>query len=186
METIVSVVMSILLGMIPEVLFFTLFLVYTKNIKEKRLKLFLLIMISYILCITLVEHKALYYIIFMVLIYLSLKLLYKERTQIIDIFIINISFIYVGFISAICYAFVNNNFINYYIMLIFNRALLFIPFILKNKMYLFYKEYCKLWNRNDKIKRPIKSITLRNISLIALNIFIFVCDVVCLYILNLK
>ena len=186
MEIVVNVIMSLLLGMIPEVLYFTLLLTNTKNLKDKKLKLFLLIMVSYILCIMLVRHQALYYVIFIILIYLSLKVLYKERTQIIDIFIINVSFIYIGLISTICFAFVNNNYAIYYVMLILNRILLFIPFIFKDKFNLFYKKYCSLWNRNDKIKRPIKSITLRNISLIALNTFIFICDVVCLYTLTLK
>ena len=41
---------SILFGLIPEVLYFTLFITYTKNIKEKRIKLILLISIAYFLC----------------------------------------------------------------------------------------------------------------------------------------
>lgn len=186
MGTIVSIVMSLLLGMLPEVLFFTLFLVYTKNIKERKVELFMLIVLTYILCIMVSRHKALYYVCYIAFIYIALKLLYKEKMQIIDVFVINIALIYVAFISAICFMFVRDNYIIYYVMLVLNRILLFVPFIFRNKFEILYKKYCSLWNRNKDIKRPIKSITLRNISLIALNIFIFVCDVVCLYILNLK
>ena len=186
MEIVVSFVMSLLLGMIPEVLFFTLLLINVKNLKNKKLKLFLLIMVSYILCIMLIRHQVLYYVIFMILIYLSLKILYKKNTQIIDVFIIGLGSIYLTLVNIICLIFVNESYIVYYSLLVINRILLFLPFIFKNKFNLLYKKYCSLWNRNDNIKRPIKSITLRNISLIALNTFVFVCNVVCLYILSLK
>ena len=178
--------LTIFVGMLPEVIYFTLFLIYTKNIKTKKVKLFFLIMVVYILCILLDMYKIIYYIMFIFLIYLVLKILYKDKTQIIDIFIINVAFIYVCFISYICFLFVKNNVTIYYIMTIINKILLFLPFIFKNKFYKLYKKYCSLWNRNDKENRPIKSITLRNISFISLNLFIFICDIVCLYILNLK
>lgn len=178
--------MSILLGLIPETLFFTLFLIYTKGIKEKKVRLFILIAISYLLCIMIIRHKMFYYVCYIIMIYISLKILYKAKAQIIDIFVISIALIYVAFISAICFAFVKENYVMYYIMFILDRILLFVPFIFKNKYNNIYKKYCSLWNRNDSIKRPIKSITLRNISLIVLNIFIFICDVVCLYTLSLK
>lgn len=183
---IVNILLSILLGMISETLFFTLFLTYTKNLKNKRIKLFLLISLAYILCIMIVRHKALFYVIFIFLIYFSLKILYKDKVQIIDIFVISIGFIYVCFISLLCAIFINNNYIRYYLLLVLNKVLLFLPFIFKDKFSVIYKKYYSLWNRNDKIKRPIKSITLRNISLIALNTFIFLCNVACLYILSLK
>lgn len=185
LETIVSIVMSILFGMIPEVLFFTLFLVNTKNLKEKKIKLFFGIMLVYIVCIMINRFKTLYYLLFIFGIYVVLKLLYKNKTEIIDIFIINIGLIYIAFLSAICFAFVGKSYIMYYAMMFLDKILLFIPFIFRNKFNEIYKRYCSLWNRNDKVKRPIKSITLRNISLIGLNTFIFICDVVFLYILNL-
>ena len=66
---------------------------------------------------------------------------------------------------------------NYYYLYVIDRFLLFMPFIFKNKFNVIYKKYCNLWNRNDKEKRPIKSITLRNISLILLNSFIFIANI---------
>lgn len=175
---------SLLLGMFPEVLFFTMYLIYTKNIKEKRLKLFLLISIAYILCVMIIRHQVIYYIVFLFLIYLILKILYKKKTQIIDIFIINISFAYVALISSICFSFVNNNYILYYIMLVINRVLLFLPFIFKKKFNYLYKIYCNLWNRTTDKNRPIKSITLRNISLILLNSLIFLINLATISIIN--
>ena len=178
--------MSFILGLLPEVLFFTLFLISTKNIKTKKIRLFISISIIYLILVLFQNYQIINYIAFLFLIYLALKILYGKETQIIDFFIFSISYIYVFIISYICFRFVNNNLENYWTLFIIDRILLFIPFIFKNKLNLLYKKYCSLWNRNYQKKQPIKSITLRNISLISLNIFIFLCNIVCLYILNLK
>lgn len=182
MEQIKTIIMSILFGMIPETLFFTLFLIYTKNIKEKKLKLFISIIFIYILCIFIQRYKIIYYVLFIILFYIILKILYKRKTQIIDIFIIAIMYSYLTIISIICFAFAKENFTNYYILMFINRFLLILPFIFKNEFNVLYKKYCNLWNRNDKIDRPIKSITLRNISLILLNLLIFIVNILCIHI----
>lgn len=164
---------SILFGLIPEVLYFTLFITYTKNIKEKRIKLFLLMSVVYVLCIMINQYKTIYYISFIVLVYCILKLLYRQKTQIIDIFVFSISTIYLTLTSYLGFIFFKQDLSNYYMLYIVARILLFLPFAFKSKFNILYQKYCKLWNRNDKEKRPIKSITLRNISLIIVNIVIF-------------
>lgn len=178
------VLLSILLGLIPEVLYFTLFLTYTKNLKEKRIKLFLLIALVYVICLFIQRLVTLYYIALMFLIYIILKLLYKSKVQIIDVFIVSVMCLWItilSFISILCFT---DNYSNYWTMYIISRILLFLPFIFKNKFNFMYKKYCKLWNRNDKEKRPIKSITLRNISLIVLNGFIFFMNVTIINMIN--
>ena len=184
MEIVVSFVMSLLLGMIPEVLYFTLFIIYTKNIKEKRIKLFMLTSLIYVLCIMISRFKILYYVSFIFLIYFILKILYKDKTQVIDVFVFSLSTIYLSFVGYICSRFINNNYLIYYVTLIINRILLFIPFIFRKNFNKLYKIYCGLWNRNDKVKRPIKSITLRNVSLVILNIFIFILNIMTVYVIN--
>lgn len=177
---------SILFGLIPEVLYFTLFITYTKNIKEKRIKLFLLLSILYFLCMLLQRFIIIYYIIFIFFAYLILKLLYKNQAQIIDIFIASISYLWLSILSLILMNFVNKDFSNYYIILLIQKILLFMPFLFKNKFNILYKKYCKLWNRNDNEKRPIKSITLRNLSLILLNSFIFLLNITIINIINFQ
>ena len=176
---------SILLGLIPEVLYFTLFMIYAKDIKEKKIRLFLLIGIAYFLCILVQQYKIIYYLLFIVLVYGILKILYKKKVQIIDVFAFSLSSIYLTIISAFCILFLNEDLSNYWTLYTISRILLFIPFIFRNKFNGLYKEYCKLWNRNDKEKRPIKSITLRNISLISINIAIFLTNVIAVSIINL-
>ena len=177
---------SILFGLIPETIYFVLFLSITKGIKEKRIKLFLLISISYFLCMLLQRFIIIYYILFIALIYGSIKLLYRQKTQIIDVFIIGIAYLWLSILSFILMNFVNKDFSNYYLILFIQKILLFIPFIFKNKFNIIYKKYCKLWNRNDKEKRPIKSITLRNISLVLLNSVIFFLNIIIINIINFQ
>ena len=177
-------VIGILLGLVPEVLYFTLFLIYTKNLKEKRIKLFALISIAYILCIMISQYKTLYYISFIAIVYIILKILFKEKAQIIDIFAFSISSIYLTLLASISFMMFTDDLSNYWALYTISRILLFVPFIFRKKFNIIYKKYCKLWNRNDKEKRPIKSITLRNISLIIVNVTIFILNVVTIAIIN--
>ena len=171
-------ILSILLGLVPEVLYFTLFITYTKNIKEKRIKLFLLIGVAYFVCISMLQYQVLCDIVFIVVMYIILKLLYKNKTQIIDIFIITISYFWLLLLSFLLMNFANKDLSNYMLLYFIQRALMFSIFIFRNKFNDLYKKYCKLWNRNDNEKRIIKSITLRNLSLISLNVFIFASDII--------
>lgn len=160
---------SILFGLIPEVLYFTLFITYTKNLKEKRIKLFLLLSISYFLCVLIQQWTIFFYLLSIVLFYIDLKFIYKNKVQIIDVFIISISCFYITFLSFLLIFLVKQDMSNYMYIYLLDKILLFIPFVFKNKFNKAYKKYCEFWNRNDYRKRPIKSITLRNISLILLN-----------------
>ena len=175
---------SILFGLIPDVLYFTLFFTFIKNLKEKRMLLFLLIAISYFICMTVQQYNILYYLLFIILVYGDLKLLYKAKTQIIDIFIIGIAYLWQVILSLILPIFAAKDLSNYYTLYIINLILLFSPFVFKNKFNIIYKKYCRFWNRNDNEKRSIKSITLRNISLILLNGLILVLNMTIINIIN--
>ncbi len=168
-----QIIRSILLGLIPEVLFFTFSLVIILGIREKKKVLGILIGIEYIICMFIQRYECVYYIVFVLLIYLTLLVLYKKVVKITDSFIIGLLLAYVCIAGVISAIFINDNLENYYICLIFSRILLVIPFLFKNKFRVLYEKYCKLWNRNDLEKRPIKSITLRGLSLILLNVLIY-------------
>jgi hypothetical protein len=176
--------LSILLGMIPEVLYFTLMITFTKNIKEKRIKLFLLISIAYFICILVQKLQILFYMLLIASIYIVLKILYKNKVQLTDVFIISLSYFWIVLISLLSIFFLNKDYSNFYLLYAIGRILLFVPLIFKNKFNILYKKYYKYWNRNDNEKRPIKSITLRNISLISLNGFIFVMNIAIINMIN--
>lgn len=132
-------ILSILFGLIPDVLYFTLFLTYVKNLKEKRIMLFLLIAISYVVCMIIPQYDILCYLLFMALVYSSLKILYKTKAQIIDVFIIGIAYLWQVILSLVLPIFAMTDLSNYYILYIINLVLLFSPFIFKNKFHAMYK-----------------------------------------------
>lgn len=174
---------SILWGMIPEVCYFTFYLIYTKNINNRKKKLILSIFISvaYFICIFIEKYKILYYILFVTLVVLILKVLYKD-IKLIDVFTFSISVAYLTSISYIMSKFLNNN--NYLLLYIIGRIVLFLPFIFKNKFHKLYTKYYDLWYGTDKEKNN-NLVSLRNISVILLNIVIILINVVCIYITNL-
>lgn len=179
-------IFSIIFGLIPETLYFTLFLIFAKDIKEKKIKLFLLISLSYILCIMTIRYKLLLYVIFIFSMYLILRILYKKKALITDIFLFAISMTYLVIISYLFYIPMMKYNVDSFIYYLGMRIFLFLPIIfLKNKINKIYKTYCKFWNRNDKEKRPIKSITLRNISLMSINLLIILINIFIIIKLNI-
>ena len=179
-------IFSLIFGLIPETLYFTLFLIFAKNIKEKKIKLFLLISLSYILCITTIRYKLLLYVVFIFVIYGILKILYKKKAMITDIFLFAFSILYLSIVSYIFYKITINTNINDFLNYIIMRIFLFLPLILfKDKFYNIYKIYCRFWDRNDKENRPIKSITLRNISLTIINLLIILINFFIIFKLNI-
>lgn len=172
----VNFIVSLLLGMFPDVLYLTMFICFAKNIKEKRLRLFLLLAIGYILLIMIVQYQFIFYIVYMVYVYLILKLLYKS--QIIDFFIISICLGYMTIMELLLYLLIGKYYVVYYIVA---RLCLFGIFIFKKLIRKLYEVYINYWNRGNNKK--IKSITLRNISIVLLNVLIIIfniCAIICI------
>lgn len=168
----INFIISLVLGMIPEVLYFTLFLSFTKKVKNKKVVLFLLLALGYVLLIMICRYELLFYLTYVVYSYIIMKMLFKSH--IIDIFVYSISFCYLMILSLIIVKLFNN----YAIAFIINRILLFIPIILfKNKFNVLYLKYKKLWNRSND-KRKIKSLTLRNFSILFINILIVLINII--------
>lgn len=176
-DLVVKLIMDILFGMIPEVLFFTMYLIYTKNIKENKGKLFALISILYFILILLIPYKLVFYIIFIFGVYGILKILYKNKADKIDIFMFAFGTAYISIISYICLIFLDNQLNNYILLYLIDRAMLAIPFLFRKSFNKIYLKYRSFWNRrkrneyNENEKRP-RAITLRNISVIAINLII--------------
>lgn len=173
-----------LLGMVPDILFFTFFIIKAKELKEKKIILGIGLGITYIVVVLLLKYNIFVYIIFLIVSFALLKYLYKEKTQIIDIFLLLISEIYLLVISLIFINFVKPDLSNYHLIFFINRACLIIPFLRKDGIQKFYASYCKLWNRSTNTSKRFKSLTLRNISLVCLDIFIFIANLTCMYIMN--
>lgn len=169
-------IISLLLGMMPEVLFLTLFIVFFRNIEKKRVKLFLLLLLGYLALIIVVKFQLLFYIAYIVYSYLIVKWLYKAH--IIDFFVISLSYAYMTLISFGCFKLIND----YWVAFAINRILLFTPLLFRSKIRLFYEKYKSLWNINKNAK--IKSITVRNISLVFINILIAIMNAIMIFLIS--
>lgn len=185
MKEILLPIVKIIIGPIMDIIYFSLFIIISKKITEKRFLLAICIAVIYIICVMISKYNAFYYLMFYFLCFGVLKLLYKEKAQLADIFLVLFISLYLSLLSFIVFYFVKEDYSNYYQMAVINKILLFLPLLVKDKICLGYEKYCKLWNRNDKEKRFIKSITLRNISLIVLNCFLFISNLIFIYIKTL-
>lgn len=173
----INFILSLILGMIPEVLYFTLFLKFTKDIDKHIVKLFVLLAIGYVALIMICRYQFLFYIMYIIYSYLVLKVLYKS--EIIDIFVYSIAFSYLMIVGYTFKLLLFNNYVLYYLVV---RVFMFLPFIFKNKFNQLYILYRKLWNIRKGNK--IKSLTIRNSSLIFVNSMISTIYVLIVFVLN--
>lgn len=174
--------LELLIGQIPEAIYFSLFMIYAKNLKEKRILFVVLMTLEYILLHSVIKYSIYQYIIHFIMVYVTLKVLYKEKTQIIDIFVFLLSVIILGIIN-VPILFANNIINNIYICCILSKIISFIFLIIfRNKLRNFYIKYCEHWNRNDNKKRKIKSLTVRNISVVLFNITFYLMNIILIYV----
>lgn len=176
--------LELFLGQIPEAIFFALFMIFAKGIKEKRILFVILMIIEYLLLIYSFQYNWFFHIGYMITTFLTLKLLYKEKSQITDVFILLIGYLFLGVTSIICCLLFNFNMI---IVSIINRFLIFILlFVFKNKLQNIQKIYKILWNRNDKNNKKLKSTTFRAINIVLFNVAFYIINLFMIYAIFLK
>lgn len=167
--------LQLFLGQIPEAIFIALFMIFVKNIKNKRFLFVIITIIEYLLCKYTFVYDWMFHISFMLMVYITLKIIYENKSQITDIFIFVISYIIIIITSTICMFLCGFNPI---IASIVNRILLFIPLIILNyKLNVIQLLYNKYWNRNDKIKKKIKSITFRSLNVVVFNLLFVIINI---------
>ena len=165
--------LKILLGQVPEAIYFALFMIFTKRIKEKRLLFTILMIVEYILIMALFQYSWLFHIIYTIMTYLTLKILYKEKAQITDVFILMISYIVLIASSAVCMLIFRNTLL----AAIINRIIIFLLLIIfHNKLYKIQNLYKSYWNRNDAVKK-MKTTTFRSLNLVIFNLLFYIINI---------
>lgn len=167
------------LGQIPEAVYFALFMILVKKLKEKRL-LFISIMIcEYLLLKYLFVFNIWFQISYTVMTYVTLKVLYKEKSQITDIFTFGIA----SLVLIICSIISGGLYLlNPIIGIISSRVLPFmIIFIFRNKLHNIQKLYKCHWNRNDEVKTKIKSTTFRCLNVVIFNLMFYIINAGMIY-----
>ena len=176
--------LELIIGQIPEAIYFSLFMIYAKGLKEKRILFTVLVVAEYLLLkyVIKLNYNIFFQIIYTFMTYIILKILYKEKAQIIDIFIFTES-LFILLLFTIPFLVLNNLINNIYIVCIISKISLFtFFFFIKKYLFKINNKYYKLWNRNDYEKRKIKSLTLRNISIVTFNILFYITNILIIYI----
>lgn len=173
-------IILLFLEKICEAIYFSLFLIYGKNLKEKRLLFVGIMIIEYLLLKYFIKFNIYFQLIYTFMSFLNLKVLYKEKAQVTDIFLFAISsiiLIVISFCSGLLHIFK----MKYFYALIINRIILFLfLFLIKNKINFMYKKYYLKWNRKNN-KTKIRSLTLRNISVIIFNLMFCIINIGLIY-----
>lgn len=176
--------MELLIGQIPEAIYFALFMIYAKGIKEKRILFIALMVVEYLLILQNIYFNTYSQVIYTIMVFITLKVLYKEKCQITDIFTFGIASLILIVISIISFFIFRPDMIT---GAIFNRFLLFLfLFLLKNKLIFIKNIYKRLWNRNDKVKNIMKSATFRSLNIIIFNFMFYIINLGMLYMLFLR
>ena len=167
--------LEVLLGQIPEAIYFALFMIFVKQLKEKRILFVILMIAEYLLLKVFIKYNMWFQISYTFMTFLILKLLYKEKAQITDIFTFTISSIVLILIGFVSYFIIWKTIGNYLIAAIINRLFLIIFLLITHKkLYNIQKLYKKLWNRQDNKKYKVKSTTFRAINVVVFNLLFFI------------
>lgn len=179
---IMNFIISLFLGFLPEILYFILFTFYFKNIKEKRIFFGLFFGIFYILLMFIFKYTVYFNISLTIMFFLILKLIYKDKTHIIDLFIFTVSGIFLTIVSA-GLSYLSLVFGHYLLFVLLNRLIIFsCLFLFKNKLNKIYLKYIKAWNIGGSTK--IKSITLRNVSMLLFCLSVYAIYIGLIYFLK--
>ena len=169
---------QLLLGQIPEAIYFALFMILVKNIKEKRILFIVLMILEYVLLKLAFPFNMWFQVTYTFMTYVISKILYREKSQIIDIFTFSIGSIILILISAGVSILFNHNIT---LVVLSSRILMFtFLFIFRHKLNKIQNLYKLLWNRNDKPKR-IKTTTFRAINTVVFNLLFFIINFGMLY-----
>lgn len=167
----------LILEKVLEAIYFAMFLIVGKNIKNKKLLFIGIMVFEYLMLKSFIRYSVYFQVAYTFMTYVNLKVLYKEKAQITDIFLFTVaSFVLIG-ISAISYGVVYFTIRKYFVALILNRILLFLTLYLsRNFIKEKYKGFCSLWNRHN-IPNTIKSLTVRNLSVIIFNLMFWLINI---------
>lgn len=137
-----------------EPLYFSLFLIIGKDLKERRILFTSIMIFEYIILTNIIEFNAALQFCYTFMTYLTLKVLYKEKAQITDVFLFTAASIILIISSAFFYLIILYTIKVYMITLILNRIFIFtfIYFMRKN-IRNYYVKFYSLWNRRHNTKK---------------------------------
>lgn len=167
-------IILLLLEKVCEAVYFSLFLIIGKNIKNKRLLLIGIMIFEYLALKHFLYYNVWFQLVYTFMSFVNLKVLYREKAQVTDIFLFMVASTILIITSALCYGLIYITIHKYIWVLFINRPLIFlILYFSRNTIRNKYHIFCKLWNRHNTPNK-IRSLTLRNISIIIFNLMFWI------------
>lgn len=162
-------ILEIILGQVPEAVYFAVFMILVKGLKSRRFIFIVSMIIEYLLVLNVLPYSIWSYVLYFVLLFLLLKILYKDKSNVTDVFTMGIASIILIIVSILSYIVVSLFTTNIILGNLCQKIILFFV-ILVCKSYLpkINNIYRKLWNRSE-ISYKMKSTTFRVLNLIIFN-----------------
>lgn len=164
-------ILEILLGQIPEAVYFSLFLIFTKEIKEKRILFTSLMIIEYLLLLHVFPYSVWSHVLYFIITFIIMKILYKNKSNVTDVFTLSIASIILIPISIVSFILSNKIIVlSSVISMIFKFTIII---LFRHKLSKITDIYRRFWNKDDKPKK-MKSTTFRALNLVLFNISIII------------
>lgn len=163
-------ILEILLGQVPEAVYFAIFMILVKRYKEKRILFMIGMIIEYVLVLNVLPYSIWVHVLYFILVFLLLKILYKEESNVTDIFTLGIASLFMIISCFLLYVIIYFTIHNMLVYVILQRAILFGSIVIfRKKLPNINKLYKKLWNRS-KHTYKMKSTTFRALNLVIFNL----------------
>lgn len=173
--------LELLLGQIPEAIYFALFMIFTKEIKSRRLIFVIGMILEYILILNVFPYSTLAHVLYFVLTYILMKILYNDKCNVTDVFTLGIASLVLMIICFALFIIMQVIFPVYIVYVILTKIVsLLLIIIFRNKLHNIQKIYNKLWNRSEH-KYKIKSTTFRSLNLVLFNIMFYIINLGMMY-----
>lgn len=162
-------ILEIILGQLPEAVYFAIFMILVKGLKEKRFIFIISMIIEYLLVLNILPYSIWSYVLYFVLSFLLLKILYKDKSNVTDIFTMGVTSVTVIIVSIFSYFVISLFTTNIIVGNLCQKIILFfIMLVCKSYLPKINNIYKRLWNRG-KHSYKMKSTTFRVLNLIVFN-----------------
>lgn len=170
-------ILEIVLGQVPEAIYFAVFMILVKGLKSRRFIFIVSMIIEYLLVLNVLPYSIWSYVLYFILSFLLLKILYKDKSNVTDIFTMGIASLFIVISSFILYVIIYFTIYNMLAYVLLHRIVLILSMVwCKNKLPNINKLYKKLWNRSKNSHNyKMKSTTFRALNLVIFNLsFMFI------------
>ena len=122
--------LQLFLGQMPEAIYFALFMIFTKQLKDKKLLFVILMIVEYLLLKIVIRYDIWFQILYTFMTFVILKVFYKQKAEITDIFTFTIANVVLTISSIVLYFIIWKTINNFMVYVILHRIFLILFLLL--------------------------------------------------------